>query len=203
MNKKLATLAIAGTIGVLGLAGAGVASAMQGSESPSNDSLIDRLVEKFNLNKDEVSAVFKEDRAAKEADMKAKVSEKLQKAVDAGKITAEQKTIIETKLTELEDAREDEQAALQAWAKEKGIDLKYLMARGHGNDDWPDDDDLTDEQKQQIKEKRTELQTARESQRDALEQWAEENNIDKMYVKGGGIGFGFGFDGRGREHRDM
>ncbi len=190
MNRRLSTLAVAGAISILGLGGVSAASALSGSSS-SNDSLVDRLVEKFNLNKSEVQAVFDEEQKARAAERTAEQSERLQEAVDDGDITAEQKTLIEKKLAELQTAREAERTALEKWATDNMIDAMYLMGRGHGDNDdrlqdAVDDGDLTDAQKKLIEDKQTELEDARDKQRDELEQWAEDNDIDDQYLMGGG-----------------
>lgn len=191
-------IAAAGTIGILGLGGAGMASAL--SASDSGDSLVDRLVAKFHLNKDDVEAVFKEDRDARDAERSAEISTRLQKAVDNGKITAEQKTLIENKLVELKTARETERTALEKWASDNGIDGKYLMGGGPNGDDRlqdaVDSGDLTDAQKKLIEDKRTELKTTMEKQRDELKQWAEDNKIGEEYLMDGGMMRGGG-PGRG------
>lgn len=190
MKRKLSALAIAGTIGLVGIGGASAASAMSNGSS-SSDSLVDRLVEKFNLNKDEVKAVFDEEHTARMTERQAKISERLQDAVDDGDITAAQKTAIENKLKELQAAREADRTALEKWAEDNDIDTKYLVGGGRhgGNDnrlqDAVDDGDLTEAQKTLIENKRDELQDTREQQRDELEQWAEDNDIDVKYLMGG------------------
>ena len=199
MNKRLSVLAIAGTIGLVGLGGAG-ASALSGG-STSSDSLVDRLVEKFDLNKTEVQAVFDEEREARNAERQAEMSERLQDAVDDGDITAEQKTLIEKKLKELQAAREKQRTELEKWAEDNDIDAKYMMGRGPGGSDARlqdavDDGDITAAQKTLIEEKSDELEEARETQRAELEQWAEDNDIDERYLMGGGMKGGHG-GGRG------
>ncbi len=67
-------------------------------------------------------------------------TDRLQALVDKGTITADQKNKIEAKQAELKTKREAERTALETWAKDNGIDLKYLMGgfgmgRGHGGPD--------------------------------------------------------------------
>ncbi len=195
-RRKLSLLAVAGTIGLLGLGSAGAASALS-SDTSSSDSLVDRLVEKFKLNKSDVEAVFDQERTARDAERQAELSERLQDAVDDGDLTADQKTKIEAKLKERQAAHETERTALEKWMTDNKIDAKYLMARGHGGSDdrlqdAVDDGDLTDAQKTLIEQKQEELETAREKQRDEMEQWAEDNDIDEKYVMGGGMKGGHG-----------
>jgi len=47
---------------------------------------------------------------------------------------------------------------------------------------------ITADQKAKIEAKQKELQTARESERTALEKWATDNGIDEKYLMGGGMG---------------
>ncbi len=108
-------------------------------------SLVQKLAAKFNLNKDEVQKVFDEDRTAHEAEREQKLSERLQKLVDAGTITSAQKTAIENKLKELREERQadreemkdlsdserqskmdEKRNELEGWAQEQGIDLTKL-----------------------------------------------------------------------------
>jgi cellobiose-specific phosphotransferase system component IIA len=146
--------------------------------------------------------VFDAEREAREAERQEEVSDRLQDAVDDGDITAAQKTLIEKKLQELQAAREKQRTELEKWAEDNDVDVKYLMG-GHGpdgNDDRlqnaVDDGDITDAQKKLIEDKADELQTARDTQRDELEQWADDNDIDDRYLMGGGMRGGHG-GGRG------
>lgn len=111
-----------------------------------HDSLIQKLVQKFNLNEDEVRAVFEEEKAAMHTKMQAQLEEKLNQAVADGKLTEEKKQLILTKHKELKQQREtlmeemknlseeerkekmeQHRASLEAWAEENGIDMEYLM----------------------------------------------------------------------------
>lgn len=134
MNRRNTFMAIAGTVGVLGLGGAGAASALSDTSSTSS-SLAIRLVEKFNLNQSEVQAVLDEQKASRDARRPEHRSERLQDAVDAGDITAEQKKLIEDKQVELEELRDKQHNELEQWAADNDIDKKYLMGgmhMGHG-----------------------------------------------------------------------
>ncbi len=179
----LSTMAV--TLGVVGLT-----SFASAATSTSGTSLVDKIATKFGLNKTDVQAVFDEEKTERQAERKAEVSERLQDLVDDGKITAEQKTKIEAKQEELQTAREAERTALEAWANDNGVDVRYVMqAKGMngGNrlDDLVEDGKITAEQKTKIEAKQEELETKREEQRDALETWADENNIDAKYLMGG------------------
>ena len=142
------SLLVAGAIATVGLAGAtglGVASAATSSSSTSGTSIVDKLAAKFNLKKEDVQSVFDEDRTAHEAEHQQELSDRLQKLVDNGKITADQKTKIEAKQKELQTARENAKTALEQWAKDNGIDTQYLHleggpGRGHGGPGGMDHD---------------------------------------------------------------
>jgi cellobiose-specific phosphotransferase system component IIA len=190
-QKLVASVLAIGTVSAIAVGATSLAAAQS---STSNESLVDKIATKFNLNKDEVKAVFAEEHAAREAERFADISQDLQEAVDAGELTSDQKTRIENKLKEIQAARETQRTALQTWATDNGIAMKYIMMAGrHGNNsdrlqDAVDDGDITAEQKTLIENKQEELQTARDSQRDELKQWAEDNNVDVQYLHMGGHG---------------
>lgn len=162
ISKKV-SLAVMGlaALGIVGVSGLGV-SALSSSDN-SQDSLASRLATKFGLNKDDVAkeldAYHQEERANHEAEMKTRLSDALQKKVDDGTITAEQKTAIENKLEERHKAHEAEMEAnkksntkptkeemdakrtadkteMDAWLKEQGINLDLkdvLPSRDRGS----------------------------------------------------------------------
>lgn len=149
IKKPLLVLGAVTGIGLAGVTGLGVASA-----APSNsgtDSIIDRIATKFNLNKDQVAAVFEEEKAARQAEHQQKAEERLTQAVKDGKITEEQKTKILAKLEELKSNREamkdktpaerraamqERRASLEQWAMDNNIPMQYLhfgMGGHHGH----------------------------------------------------------------------
>lgn len=158
-QKTLVIGGILGTVGVSALVGGNMVSA-ESSDSASTgtdpmSSLADKIASRFNLNKTEVQAVVDEQRTTMEAERESKRAEKLQALVDAGTITAAQKTAIEAKIKGMHTERESEKGSfkdltddqrkakmdekkteLEAWAKEQGIDLTkldgVLMGGGHG-----------------------------------------------------------------------
>ncbi len=149
-SKFLAALVI-GTLSV-----ASVGGVVSATSRNSEDDIAQRLATKFNLNKDDVSAElnsYRQERdAAKESKMKQKLEESLQKKVDEGKLTSEQKSALISKLEELrqkqkesrenstdiseEDRkteREAEKSELDAWAEEQGIsDLEGILPKPEG-----------------------------------------------------------------------
>lgn len=169
VKKSLVAAAALATIGTGGVIGVQAVSAESGTSNDPMSSLVDKLVSKFNLNKDDVQKVFDESRSEMDAKREAESSERLQKLVDAGTITAEQKTKIEAKLKELKAEREndkesfkdlsdDERKAkmdekrseLESWAKETGLDLTKLRGvlmggpGGHGGPGGPPPDNGRD-----------------------------------------------------------
>jgi hypothetical protein len=163
IKKPLLVLGAVTSIGLAGMTGLGVASAASGSSS--GDTIIDKIASKFNLNKDDVRAVFDEERSEREAEHQQKVEERLSKAVKEGKLTESQKVKIIAKLAELKAEREADRDAmkgktteecraimqqkreeLRQWAKGNGISLTYLHFGfggphghgGHGMDDSTD-----------------------------------------------------------------
>lgn len=202
-KKSLAVAAAVAATGFASIAGMQAVSAQTDSPTGSSTSgpaaLIQKIAEKFNLNQDEVKAVFDEERQARETEHEAERAAELQSAVDAGDITAEQKSAIEAKQKELKAAMESERQALETWATDNGIDAKYLMMGGPRGDDSKastrlqeavDAGEITAEQKSLIEQKAKELQTKRETSRSELETWATDNGIDQKYLMGGKMGGG-------------
>ncbi len=157
--------------------------------------LADRIATKFNLNKSEVEAVFDTYKSEKMAERQADEAARLQSLVDKGTITADQKATIEAKQAELQTTRESERTALEKWATDNGIDVKYLMGGGPRKNleqsslqSLVEKGTITADQKTKIEAKQAELQTTRESERTALDKWATDNGIDVKYLMGGGHG---------------
>ncbi len=117
---------------------------------PNDTSIIEKIASKFNLNKDEVKAVFDQEHTERQATMQKNFEERLTTAVTNGKITEAQKQAILAKAKEMKSAHEDlnglsdeEREAkmkakkddLQKWATEQGLtadQLKGLLPFGHG-----------------------------------------------------------------------
>ncbi len=139
MNKKilipaivLSVAAIAGTIYATG------ASASFGN----GQKMTSQLAEKLGIEESSVESAMEEIRSDQQAEMKAEQEEKLQEAVDDGKITAEQKQLLLDRQTAMEEAREARRAENQKWMEDNGFDEDTLreyginlgegMGRGHG-----------------------------------------------------------------------
>lgn len=145
INKKkmlfpvMALAVLAG--GLLTVTGASA----QDSSNP-HDTIVQKIADKFGLNKDEVQKVFDEERTARQAEMEAKNAQRLDTLVSEGKITNEQKTLILNKQKELREKHqanrdnfegktpeemktqmESQKTELETWTKENGISIEYLM----------------------------------------------------------------------------
>ena len=188
------SLLIAGAVTTLGLATTlGVGAYAMGGDS-HNNGLVSKIAQRFNLNQVDVQAVFDD---YKNSEREAEISERLQELVDEGKITPEQKTLIENKLKEVEATRDQERKDLEAWAKEKGIDLKYVMVHSTKRlDSLVQQGKITAEQKAAIEAKQQELKTKHDTDREALKKWAKDNGIDEKYLRMYGHGKGHDTDHR-------
>lgn len=115
------------------------------SNNSGQSDLIDALSSKFHINKDEVKQVFEEQHEKREAAHEKRQSERLQKLVENGTITANQKSAIESKLAEMKADREankdemkdltpeqrkakhdEKKAEIESWAKDNNIDLSKI-----------------------------------------------------------------------------
>jgi polyhydroxyalkanoate synthesis regulator phasin len=141
MRNKPVLLAL--TAGVIGLAGAG-ATAWAATTDNTNKYpvIVDKLAEKFNLNRDEVKKVFDEQKKLKHEQRQQKIENYLGKKVKDGTITQGQKDKILAKLKELRqqlkenkhERRANHQKIhdeLKQWAANNGINLNLLLPRLH------------------------------------------------------------------------
>lgn len=142
------------TTAILTIVGASLLSAAPTyAQTPANPitSLIERIAQRFGLNKTDVQKVFDDFHQEKQNQMIANFETKLNQLVKDGKITESQKTLILQKQKELAANRQQEmqdmknktpeerRAAMNAkkqelenWAKQNGIDLQYLFPFGKG-----------------------------------------------------------------------
>jgi hypothetical protein len=120
-----------------------LAHAAPSTTDTSRDSLITKLSNRFSLNKSDVQSVFDEEHAARESQMKAKMSD----ALKAAGLTDSQISALQTKQIEqraAHDAWEEKaqrdagRADFEVWAKDQDIDLTKVqsalrgLGRGHG-----------------------------------------------------------------------
>ncbi len=119
--------------------------------------IVEKIATKFGLNKEEVQKVFDEQRAEMHTRMQQRNEDRLDQLVSDGKITDAQKALIQNKQQEhwaerennkdsikdktpdqIKTEMEAKKAAIEAWAKENGIDPQYLfggnrhMMKGEG-----------------------------------------------------------------------
>lgn len=142
-------LAAAAVIGATVYGATSVSAASDGTNPQST--LIQRLADKLGVDKAKVQAVFDEEHAARETDRQKSYEDRLTQAVTDGQLTADQKAKVLAKHNELEskmeanrDSFKDKSAAerhtametarteIDQWAKDNGIDAKWLMGGGPG-----------------------------------------------------------------------
>lgn len=174
MKRNLA-LAIT-TVAILG-AGVFASTKVSAATTSVTDSpmstLVQKIADKFGLNKADVQAVFDQERADRQAEMQAKFEAQLTQDVTDGKITDAQKQLVLAKRKELESARQAEMQSLEGKTAEE---RQAAMAA---------------------------KKTARDAERTALQNWATQNNIDVKYVFGGfGKGHRGGFGSFDRDGQD-
>lgn len=143
LKRNLIIGAGVASIGIAGITGVATASALTSTDSTTGTSLIDKLVSKFNLNKDEVQAVFDADRSEHHAAMQAERTAALKTALTDGKLTQAQYDYIVAAQAEIDtlmdtagapDTQSDEtRAAIKAkldtlrdWMKEQNLTLENL-----------------------------------------------------------------------------
>lgn len=140
------------SIGAAGIGSMGLAHAATSTSTNPQQSLIDKLVATFNLNKSDVQKVFEENRSARAADQEQKTKVQLDQLVKDGKITADQEYKLIAKAKELKTDREAnrdamqsktdterkaaieaERTALNKWLSDNGIAQEYgRFLMGHG-----------------------------------------------------------------------
>jgi hypothetical protein len=142
MSKKV----IIPTAVLVGLAAVGLFGIKSiGAVGNGHSPLAEKIANRFGLNKDEVEAVFEEDRTQRQDEMKARYEDRLNQAVSDGKITEEQKQAVVAKKAELQENRQEmanlsdeerkqkmdeHRQEMETWAEENGIDLGLFMGRG-------------------------------------------------------------------------
>lgn len=149
MKKSLLIGASVITLGVGALVP--LAAHAQTGTTSTGTSIVDKIASKFNLNKADVQKVFDEDRATHQAEREQQEATKLADLVKAGTLTQAQADKITAKRAEMKAdmeknkdsfktmteaerkaAMDAKKTALDQWAKDNGIDAKYLMLGGRG-----------------------------------------------------------------------
>lgn len=112
MNRRLKQSLLVGgavtTIGFAGLGSVGLVNAATTSSESTNpqSSLVDKLVNTFNLNKDDVQKVFDEERTSRMAEREQRQADQLNKLVEEGKLTQAQVDKLIAKANEVKAERE-------------------------------------------------------------------------------------------------
>lgn len=169
------TLVAAGAATVFGAATmVGVA---QAATTTGSDNLVDKISQRFNVDKAEVQKVFDEERTARQAEREQRYEERLSQAVKDGKLTEDQKTKLLAKHKELKAEMEKRHESREA---ERGDMAQKTEA----------------EREALVEQRKAEM----DKQRAEIEAWEKANNIPSGYLmmKGHGGKGGHGGPGGGR-----
>lgn len=139
MKNLLAIFALCGLI-LTGLFWAGKTTV---EAIAPNQSVVDKLVERFGLNKDEVTGVFNQMHQERQQEKQTYMESRLEAAVKDGVITAEQKQTLLAKQAEMQQKQTQLREEMQKWMNESGIDFEKLSpyrvgfgGRGFGRGHW-------------------------------------------------------------------
>ena len=151
MNKKIVIGTTLTAVAISILVPVAMSLPTSAYSQTGSSSLVDQLVSKFNLNKDDVQEVFDASHTEQENQAQNNQAEKLAAAVTDGKITQDQADKITAKLAEMKTERENNRDAmadkteaereesmelkkteLSTWAKENDIDISYLRMTNGG-----------------------------------------------------------------------
>lgn len=143
-KRTMVAGAMAAAVGLAGVGSVGLVSAATSNnpDNSSSTSIVDKIAAKFNLNKSDVQAVFDQDRSEHEADLQAKLQERLAQAVTNGKLTQDQADHITQAMAEIKSLMNDQRPdqldqatkdqlkvkmdALRTWAQENNVDMRYV-----------------------------------------------------------------------------
>jgi cell division protein FtsN len=128
MRKKL----LIPTLGLAALIGTGIVgtSIVKADSFNPNSPIVQKLVERFGLNEDEVVSTFEELRTEHQEMIRRTKEEKLNQAVNDGVITEEQKQALLAKWEEMKAEKEQHREEMENWFDEQGIDREALMQYG-------------------------------------------------------------------------
>lgn len=149
MNKLKQSLLIGAGVVTIGASGLGLGAtsfALSSSGEDPQQSLIDKLVSKFNLKESEVEQVFDEMHAAREKEMKTQRESSLKSALEDGKITQTQYDHIQSVMDKMDALHDGDRTEakhkkmhtlmdkLRKWMEAQNIDKSVLgmPPRGHG-----------------------------------------------------------------------
>lgn len=125
-SQKVALIGLGVAVGV-GITGAEVVGAANGERN--YPPMIESIIEKYNLNDDEVHDFMEENRdelrAERRATRESKFAENLSSAIEEGKLTQEQADAWTEKHEEFKAQREE----MEQWMEEQGIDPDIFPQR--------------------------------------------------------------------------
>lgn len=93
---------------------------------------IQKIIDKFKLNPDEVQKVIDETRDEKQKQMQSLREQRLEQAVKDGVITEEQKKTLFERWNKMWQEHQQEREEMQRWREESGIDFEKLAPYGVG-----------------------------------------------------------------------
>lgn len=94
----------------------------------ASQAIIDRLAERFNLKKDDVTGVFNEMGKERQQKELVQMSSRLDQAVKDGVINADQKQTLVNKITQMQEKQNEIRDETQKWVEESGIDFEKLAS---------------------------------------------------------------------------
>jgi hypothetical protein len=111
-----------------------------------DDSIVQRIAQRFSLNEGDVEAVFNEQRIEMGTQMQARLEDELNDAVKAGKLTEVQKQKILAKRTELRNEHQDQLLEFKAGENPTQEEFEAIRA-SHQQDldelkQWAEDNDV-------------------------------------------------------------
>ena len=142
-TKKILTLITLAT--VLTLVGITGVKTIKAQEANGYHPIIQKLVDRFNLDPTQVEEVFNQEREERHTQMQSRWEERLNQKVADGSLTEAQKQAILDKkakmqanfqnnqnlsIEERRDLKETHQAEMKTWAEENGIDMSQLFGFG-------------------------------------------------------------------------
>lgn len=113
------------------IGGLAIGKAQAGNNNATSP-VVDKLVERFNLNQDEVAGVFDEVHQERQQQWLDAMGERLDKAVSDGVITTNQKRALLNKQAEMQEKRNQLREEMKTWMEESGIDFEKLTPYSAG-----------------------------------------------------------------------
>lgn len=119
-------------LALVGLGWTGLNYAKADDNNSGGSTLVDKIVEKFNLDKDEVESVVSELHTQRQQERQTAQDSKLDEAVSDGVITEDQKQELTEKRNSFreqqEQARQSHRDEMHKWMSDNGIDSTKLQS---------------------------------------------------------------------------